>query len=116
MRPILAWAAACLFAAAPARAAIEFGEPASLSLSFAGGAMPLAARLAPAPGAALLDVIVSSSGYPAYYACYMCNGDGTFGGLRASGMLQTEAVDLVVGDFNGDGIADFAAVNRIGLG
>ena len=46
----------------------------------------------------------------------MGNGDGTFGGLRASGMLQTEAVDLVVGDFNGDGIADFAAVNRIGLG
>jgi len=117
MRPILACAAACVFAAVPARAAIEFGDPASLLVSFTSTTVqPLAARLAATAGDAVLDVIVSSSGYPAYFTCYTGNGDGTFGGIQSSGSLQSDAVDMVVGDFNNDAIIDFAVVNRAACG
>ncbi len=117
MQRIRACAAACVLAALPARAAIEFGDPAGLLVSFTSAtAQPLAARLAATAGGAVLDAIVSSSGYPAYFTCYAGNGDGTFSGIQSSGPLQADAVDMVAGDFNNDGIADFAAVNKTACG
>ena len=47
----------------------------------------------------------------ARYACYAGNGDGSFGAEIAAGALYLEPRDLVIGDFNGDGFIDIAAIN-----
>jgi hypothetical protein len=47
----------------------------------------------------------------ARYASYAGVGDGSFGEELAQGPLYLKPVDLVVGDFNGDGLPDIAAIN-----
>lgn len=59
---------------------------------------------------AKLDAVIVSD-LLADYACFKGLGDGTFGSKIASGDLYLSPSDLVVGDFNGDGALDIAAIN-----
>ena len=104
----------CLLGAVPAHAAVELARAMSSQVTFAANPppKPLAVKLARISADARLDAIVSSSGYPAYFTCMEGYGDGLFGDAVASGSLRADGVDIVVGDFNGDGLTDFAAANK----
>ncbi len=114
MRRFYSCLCACLFGVVPAHAALELSSATSFPVTFesAPPLKPLAVKLARISGDARLDAIVSSSGYPAYFTCLEGYGDGSFGDAVVSGSLRADAVDIVVGDFNGDGLTDFAAANK----
>lgn len=71
---------------------------------------PRAVDLADIDADGSLDAVVVGF-TSARYACYRGLGDGTFGEEFAVGGLYQEPVDLVVDDFNGDGLPDIAAIN-----
>ncbi len=109
-----------MLAACSVFAAVQLENAASVAVTFgnpqAQTVQPLAVRLAQISADAALDAFVTSSGYPDYYTCRAGNGDGTFGAAIGSGTLRADAADLVAGDFNKDGIVDFAAVCKTACG
>lgn len=58
-----------------------------------------------------LDAVVLGK-TSATFACYRGNGDGTFGEEIASGSLYLQPTDMVLADFDGDGLLDIAAINN----
>ena len=101
--------AACLLAPALASRA----DPVRLSVprEKVSIASPRAVELADLDGDGRLDAVAVGLS-PARYAAYEGNGDGTFGEELASGSLYLQPTDLVVGDFDGDGILDIAGINN----
>jgi hypothetical protein len=58
----------------------------------------------------ILDAVVAGKTL-AVYGAYHGSGDGSFSPSMASGSLYKEPRDLVLGDFDGDGRPDLAAIN-----
>lgn len=71
---------------------------------------PQAVELADIDLDGILDAVVVIP-ESSIYDCYHGAGDGTFTSRIASGSLYLEPTDLVVGDFNSDGLPDIAAIN-----
>ncbi len=71
---------------------------------------PEAIELADIDGDAVLDAVVVGR-LEAAFACYRGVGDGSFGEEIARGRMYLEPIDLVVDDFNGDGLPDIAGIN-----
>jgi len=59
-----------------------------------------------------LDAAVVGGGASALFACFRGAGTGAFGEQIAGGSLYLQPMDLVVGDFNGDGRIDVAGLNN----
>ena len=74
-------------------------------------ATPRAVELADLDGDGTLDAVTVGLS-PARYAAYEGRGDGSFGVELANGSLYLQPTDLVVGDFDGDGILDVAGINN----
>jgi len=72
---------------------------------------PRGVTLAEVTGDGNLDAIVVGDVTPGRFAVYPGGGDGSFRSAFASGALDRSTIDVVTGDFNGDGILDIAAVN-----
>mgnify|MGYP001092065902 CR=1 FL=1 len=58
-----------------------------------------------------LDAVVLGKA-SARFVVYHGNGDGTFGDEIASGSLYLQPTDMVLADFDGDGLLDIAAINN----
>ena len=102
----------CIFLAASAAA--PAGEAPSLSAPidfFPPDGSPDAIELADVDLDGTLDAVVLVEA-TADYVCYRGAGDGTFAGAITSGGLYLQPTDLTVGDFNGDGLPDIAAINN----
>ena len=62
--------------------------------------------------AALDAVVVGGEGvYADSYGCYQGDGSGGFGAAVVQSQLRNQPNDVVVGDFDADGILDIAAIN-----
>ena len=101
----------CVVAVAPAAAggAVRLAAPVRFTTSISG---PQAVALVDADRDARLDAAVVGGTVPGFFACYHGNGDGSFAGIIDQGALDRSSLDLVIGDFNGDGVPDAAAVNN----
>ena len=93
---------------ATVRADVELGEPLESETLLS----PKAVELADIDGDGILDAVVVGTSISARFACYGGMGDGTFGPEIASGYLFLQPTDLVVDDFDGDGILDIAGINN----
>ena len=72
---------------------------------------PRGVTLAEVAGDANLDAVVVGGVTPGRFAVYPGAGDGSFRSASASGDLDRSTIDVVTGDFNGDGAIDIAAAN-----
>lgn len=98
----------CLGVTAPIALASELVLEGPLNVAVSDG--PHAVELAPVNADEALDAVVVAK-RSATYGCYDGNGDGTFGEAVATGPLYLEPTDLVVGDFDGDGLLDIGGIN-----
>ncbi len=105
--------AACLAALLLATALASGADPVRLSapLERASVASPRAVELADLSGDEILDAVTVGLA-PARYAAYAGAGDGSFDEELANGALYLQPTDLVVGDFDEDGILDIAGINN----
>jgi hypothetical protein len=88
--------------------ALVLSAPANLTTTVDG---PQAVELGDIDKDGKLDAVVLGK-TSARWACYRGNGDGTFGTEIASGTLYLQPTDMVLADFDGDGLLDIAAINN----
>ncbi len=105
--PILSLFLAVLLAAPLGAVDLRLADPIQSS---AGGADPRAVALGRIDGDAFLDAVVVSRSL-ATFQVLPGRGDGSFAQKSASGSLYLSPTDLVLGDFNGDGVPDIAGIN-----
>jgi hypothetical protein len=105
---LTATALLALPALAAAGTSLSLSPPVDMPLSIAG---PEGVALGDIDGDEILDAVVTGRGSNSF-VCYRGAGDGTFGTKIASRYMGLEPSDVVVGDFNGDGLPDVAAVNN----
>jgi hypothetical protein len=102
------WLLACFLLSSSDAAAWNLSSPEDLPTTVSG---PQAVELGDLDGDGRLDAVVVGK-TSALYACYRGNGDGTFGEEIAVGSLYLQPTDLVLADFDGDGLLDIAAINN----